>query len=75
MTESGDTKDDLQLPSGTDEAEKLAQQARRWGVAWAAARRLARRACHRRSPSASAALALTPRPAAPPLLTLARACS
>ncbi len=26
MTESGDTKDDLQLPSGTDEAEKLAVQ-------------------------------------------------
>ena len=26
MTEGGDTKDDLQLPSGTDEAEKLAQQ-------------------------------------------------
>lgn len=26
MTESGDTKDDLQLPSGTDDAEKLAQQ-------------------------------------------------
>jgi translation initiation factor 5A len=26
MTEGGDTKDDLQLPSGTDEAEKLAVQ-------------------------------------------------
>ena len=26
MTEGGDTKDDLQLPSGTDDAEKLAQQ-------------------------------------------------
>lgn len=26
MNEGGDTKDDLQLPSGTDEAEKLAVQ-------------------------------------------------
>jgi hypothetical protein len=26
MTEGGDTKDDLQLPSGTDEADKLAIQ-------------------------------------------------
>ena len=26
MTEGGDTKDDLQLPSGTDDAEALARQ-------------------------------------------------